>query len=479
MRKYIAIWIMMVLMAWGCDDFLTVKPKSDIKETNLFETAEGCEEAIYGVYSRLGESDTYGRMMRYYLPEMLAQSYIVSVSNNTINQIRDYQHDGAEAREEYGSAWSSMYEAIGYVNNVITNLENVGTGSFKYYDCYLGEMLGLRAFLHFDLLRLFAPNYTSKPDARAIPYVTKWVPKVTPFSTVKEAYGHVISDLKEAERLLEASEKIETATTDDFVTKYRNLHFNLDAAHAMLARVYWMRGDLDSAGFYAEKVISTEKYHFVEKTEVQNMQASIVTAKEAIWGINQLDPLDQLITNFYQANSAFMPRVDYSGFYSNETQNVDMRLNWFRVKKNSQEIGDLKTYFLKFFNEDHYFSPLESTYKGTVGFNLIRISEMYLIAAEALLTTDQVKAMGYYDLVATSRNGASLAELGKAELTREDIDKERYREFFGEGYEWYNMKRENRDLTIHSSSKVVPGTDELYTLTIPNDEFDYRYDGEE
>ena len=54
----------MMVMAWGCDDFLTVKPKSDIKDVELFSTAEGCEDAIYGAYAKLGADGLYGRIER-------------------------------------------------------------------------------------------------------------------------------------------------------------------------------------------------------------------------------------------------------------------------------------------------------------------------------------------------------------------------------------------------------------------------------
>ena len=49
--------------------------------------------------------------------------------------------------------WKQAYTAIGYVNNIIINLENKDEKAFKHYNIYLGEALGLRAYLHFDLLR--------------------------------------------------------------------------------------------------------------------------------------------------------------------------------------------------------------------------------------------------------------------------------------------------------------------------------------
>lgn len=475
MRKYIAIWIFAVMLC-GCDDFLTVQPKSDIKDADLFKTAEGCEEALYGSYSFLGADELYGRMMRYYLPEALAQSYSASNLAEALTDMMDYNHDLSEPREVYGSAWVAMYKAIGYVNDIVTNLEKYGE-DFKYHDCYRGEALGMRAFLHFDLVRLFAPNYTSKPDAQAIPYVTLWMAKVTPFSTVKEVYGKIVSDLKESERLLVGMEEITPKENENFMKK-RNLHFNLDAARATLARVYLTMGNLDSARFYAEQVILTGKYKLADNSEMRNFVACIVSEKEAIWGIEQRDPITTLTKDFYTPVTGILPRTDIQSFYVTTGTDNDLRGQWFRQRSSDQGETAKVSYFLKFFDEEHYYNPSNSPYKGTPGLNMIRVAEMYLIAAEGWMASDPVKATSYFDNVIGSRGRTPLKDAGKT-VTLKDINEERYREFFGEGQEWFNMKRQNRDLLIYSTQTTVPGTDELYTITIPDDEFDYRYMDEE
>lgn len=61
-----------------------------------------------------------------------------------------------------------------------------------------------------------------------------------------------------------------------------------------------------------------------------------------------------------------------------------------------------------------------------------------------------------------------------------DIAKERKREFFGEGQEFYNMKREMRSFYLTSYSwKYMEGNEEMYTIPIPDSEFEFRYDGME
>ena len=93
------------------------------------------------------------------------------------------------------------------------------------------------------------------------------------------------------------------------------------------------------------------------------------------------------------------------------------------------------------------------------GINLIRLPEMYLIAAEALLEKEPEVALEYFDTFIATRGLMKFKDRGQ-KLTLEDIDKERKKEFFGEGQEFYNMKREMRDVYLTAST-----------------EFEFRYDG--
>ncbi|MFR7875028.1 MAG: RagB/SusD family nutrient uptake outer membrane protein [Butyricimonas paravirosa] len=49
--------------------------------------------------------------------------------------------------------WKTSYLAISYLNNIINNLESKSEKDFRHYNLYTGEALGLRAVIHFDLLR--------------------------------------------------------------------------------------------------------------------------------------------------------------------------------------------------------------------------------------------------------------------------------------------------------------------------------------
>ena len=54
------------------------------------------------------------------------------------------------------------------------------------------------------------------------------------------------------------------------------------------------------------------------------------------------------------------------------------------------------------------------------------------------------------------------------------IFNEYHKEMFGEGQVWYNMKRLNKDINSNLDVKVIPASEDIYVIPIPQAEFDYR-----
>lgn len=65
-----------------------------------------------------------------------------------------------------------------------------------------GEAYALRAFLHFDLVRLFGPSYKTGASTKAIPYEETFNNQITELSTVAEVITKALGDLTIAERSL-------------------------------------------------------------------------------------------------------------------------------------------------------------------------------------------------------------------------------------------------------------------------------------
>ena len=108
------------------------------------------------------------------------------------------------------------------------------------------------------------------------------------------------------------------------------------------------------------------------------------------------------------------------------------------------------------------------------GVNLIRLPEMYYIAAECLLRKNDPKAADYFNAVLESRGLVALDDRIPAEsLTIEKITQERYKEFVGEGQTFFNMKRLNLDIQA-ITGEILPAANSIYTVPVPEEEFNYR-----
>lgn len=85
-----------------------------------------------------------------------------------------------------------------------------------------GEALGLRAFLHFDLLRMFGPVYKEHPASKAIPYRIAFDKDATPVLPASEVVDAILKDLNDAEKLLKESDPLDfftDQTDEDFIDK--------------------------------------------------------------------------------------------------------------------------------------------------------------------------------------------------------------------------------------------------------------------
>src|SRR5690606_3273700 len=100
--------------------------------------------------------------------------------------------------------WTLQYTSIDHANNIIANI-TLDEGSKPRLKHLKGQAYALRAFNYLNLVRQYQFTYAKDPHAKAVPLYTEptnpsTVPKER--ATVQEIYDLVLSDLKEAEKLL-------------------------------------------------------------------------------------------------------------------------------------------------------------------------------------------------------------------------------------------------------------------------------------
>lgn len=469
--KYILIVLTLSLAGSACDSFLEVQPKGEVLADDLLKDQKGFENAMYGVYASMNTDNLYGMNLGCYALDLMAQ-YFDSYGNDEATPIGEFDYQNTKVEEVFYTIWSSMYTNISNVNNVLEHLEKQSTSSLKYYDIYKGEALGLRAFMHFDLLRIFSEQITLNPSAGGIPYNTTFSLVAPDVLASEKVYEHIIGDLKVSEQLLKSSEKLLADAGSENYLKDQTIHFNLQAAQAALARVYLTRGEVDSALYYARQVIEAGKQELLKEVEIDGDLAGKLSAKETIFGLYSKNFADQVIKVIHKSTSFYSLALRYNieAIYQQNRVGNDYRWNaWFFYNNQEQKLSKLTDKYV--LNNTEHLRPA-----GQIrGINLIRLPEMYYIAAECLLKKgDYTGALTYFNAVLKSRGLVALDERDPVEtLTLERITEERYKEFVGEGQTFFNMKRLNLDI-VNTEGQTVTASKKVYVVDIPDQEFDYR-----
>ena len=463
----------------ACEDFLNITPEGQIKRDEMLNTTEGIEDALYGVYSQLRSQTLYGQNLSFHTVEVLAQTFSCK-NNTTVTALADYEYTNTDVKAIFDGIWTAMYKNISNVNSILT-APLVAEAEAYPYTIYKGEALGLRAFMHFDLVRLFAEQYTQNPGADGIPYATEFSLNTPEFESLAKNYEHILADLHEAERLLADEEQYKDERT--FMTD-RQIHCNLYAVQALLARVYLTMGNTERAAEYAKKVIDESPYKLNVKTDIYGDVAGVLSEKEALFGIYYAEWYNTVSTMLQQSvdRTSLNPRADIESIYDKEKAGDDYRQNT-DTYFTTIDRGGTPTLRLCKLTEIYELNgqPDNRPQELILGINLIRMPEMYYIMAESLLEEKQDSAATwYFDRVLESRGLTPLASRMPADtVTQELINLERFKEYIGEGQTFYNLKRQNMNISAwddaQNAEKSVAASNDVYVIPIPDSEYENRF----
>lgn len=483
-RLYRFLWLLapVLLGVSSCSKFLDVSPKTELKEGDQFASVSGFYDAVFGIYQKAAEPALYGEDLTFGFLDILAQRYESKVGSLAVfyGATRyDFQTDDL-SRGKIGQIWSSMYNTIAHCNYILQNTEN-GVLSGLDYNIVKGEAIGMRGFLHFELLRLYSPAYldganTSEP---AIQYMDKF--QVTPVArnTVNEVLAKCEADLKEAESLLSVYPTIDrlgtqNTSTADMYKLYRQNHLNFWAVKAALARLYLYKGNKAEALRYAKEVIDSKLFLFVSQPSLivdhTNAAADLTFSSEHVFSVYNAalgkkaeDVFAASTPNAPDQMDLFSMRSKLNAMYENTLSGygTDIR-NPGAVKSLWFELMPAVVYSRKYYNQN------STNPRGSL-IPLIRLSEMYYIAAEA---SEQLSdAVKFLNVVRVARLIPALPVPASAGIMQSEIEKEYRKEFFAEGQLWHYYKRTNK--AVVPDGQGIQMTPSKYVFPYPMQESEY------
>lgn len=474
--------IFTAVLLGACQDWLDVKPKTEVKSDLLFESESGFKDANIGCYMLMGSTSLYGKELTSGLIDILGQQFAVK-AGTTYADIQKYDYENAEYM--VSAIWSQMYTAIANVNNILENID--GKRDIlqpAVFHIFKGEALGLRAFLHFELLRIFGwgdlENHPEYLKLKCIPYVTTYNKVITAQHTEGEVLNFIHRDLEAAADLLDGYDpwsSSPTASDGELIDsegffKNRMTRFNYWAVQATLARVYMWEGNRKEALKIAQ--------HFIDR---QNSISGLAWVRE-----ENIKAEARYADRTFSTEHIF--RLDITNLYENLKYLIDTKINLNdnqtklyheegRAKQRfDSPAGDSDYRYFYLYNKElndqwtnqKFKSVQDATYKNMMP--LIRMTEMYYIAAECLGTLGKDKEA--FDLLNTVRfhRGIPTTYDLKAGVdnVQEQVEREYRKEFLGEGQAFYYYKRLGATAILGADESLVRIPEARYVLEIPEDE---------
>ncbi|WP_432714621.1 RagB/SusD family nutrient uptake outer membrane protein [Pedobacter sp.] len=480
--KNIALLLVIVLSAASCKKgWLDVTSGTEIRSDDQFSSEAGFKDALIGVYISMTDPDLYSKNATYNVIDLLAQQY-ATLPNLALNvDLQSYNYTSVKSVATLDAIWNKSYNSIANINNALANIDkNKALLNPISYSIIKGELLGLRAFLHFDLMRMYGyGNMAKRQDIAAklaIPYVTQFTKELTPQLSYEKTLELLMKDLEEATVLLKEDpiynnpKKPSTYYTEinrDGFYNNREQRMNYYAAKALQARVFQWKGDaasMSNAATAAEEVIAYSAAKLITSPSYAATDALLYP--EHIFTLNVTGFTD--IVNFYldgesatAYNSLLLSSSRAQEVYETANANVGLVDVRFNTMLSSKSRGYVSNKLLQKTN---------ATYKNNMP--LIRIPEMYYIAAESYALTNPTKAVDYLNKVRKSRGIIADITSTDPNVFKEELTKEYRKELLMEGQLFFYYKRLGKTTFTGLGSTVV-ADDKIYVLPYPTSEIEF------
>jgi hypothetical protein len=371
-----------------------------------------------------------------------------------------WQYDGSFTHD----AWPDNYVAIDRVNRVLAAMDGVTAkpGEEILKNQYKGELLALRAYCHFELLRNFASTYDA--DAMGVPYMevsdVNGSPARLSFSAT---IAKINADLLAAKGLIPA----------DFGD---NTRITLPAVSAMQARVALYEKNWDHAITYATEAINSlplASQSVFPKIWKDKSEAEVFWKLKRVTGD---ETIGDVYTHTGYLDDPGGSKINYAASY--KLTNLFDRANDIRfssyivIDAGRQAAGKTPNVVVKYMSDD-------PSNRNLVDIKLYRTGEMYLILAEANAGKNQLSAGAdaLNALRAARITGYVNQSFTDKQTLIDAIMTERFKELAFEGHRHFDLRRQNLPISRNPEDAVnalgavlLKPTDAQYVFPIPNTE---------
>ena len=438
----IILTVLGFMLISSCEDFLDVRPSNYANPETSITTSTDAKVAINGLMRKMTSSLYYGRNFVIY-GDAKGGDFAIRSQGRGLDYYYSFNHSASSGS---GSGfWNQIYHCILQANNLIGNIQKIedeGNGSTLLSE-YKAQAMTARALMYFDLVRLYGKMYNMEKASYGVPLVLEpleFTAQPTRAS-VEEVYTQILKDLGDAAPLLSKNR----ATTKGYINYYVN--------KAIEARVHLFMDNFTGSLAAAEAVINSGSYSLYSNDDWVDSWASQF-GSESIFELAIFPSEADLTTGSL-------------GYYLLRNGKKTGAMGWFMasdywIARMNQDPTDIRWGIMERDESSTTRKGSSLKYVGgtalegdkgsisAVNVKVIRLSEMYLIAAEAALrlpTPDKVKAANYLNQI--RKRAPGLAAATDATVTLDMIIDEKSKEFFAEGLRYFDMLRLNRTIEFN------------------------------
>jgi hypothetical protein len=513
-------------------DFITLNPPTSVDPNVALGTPADLLIALRGAYAGTRNVDLFGRTLPVIGDVMADVGYQHSLNTNRYTLFNNYSFNSTDAN--VAGFWNGAYQVILRANRIIA----APVSTSATVDQYKGEAYALRALMYFTLVQYFARPYTDNPDGLGVPIVLTYDPELKPGrSKVSEVYAQINADLDKAYSMMttftNSSQFSKYAAKALQARVYLTMGQWANARTAALDVInnsgFTPLTAANHASYWANSAVRTDKLETlfeVSSDAVGNLAfdalsyiysqngnyGDLVVSNEFIptvnigipgtggtraFGLVNLTPTGSIasvtITNpgsgYTTAPTITFSAPPFAGTTATGTAVItggqitgititnpgsgytelipvtDVRRALYPIVARSAPNGNVVP------TVDKY-PVISGDYSDT---KVLRLSEMYFIAAEAsYMLNDEANARTYVNFITSRRNAAPITSSGAQLL--EDILTEKRKEFAFEGLRYLDLMRLKRDVVrstnYPSTARTIAYSNFRRILPIPQSEVD-------
>ena len=446
--KNMIVTTVLFLSLASCEkSFLELKPPTSLTPEFALATEADLQVALRGAYSGLKSTALYGRSLMVLGDMMADNTYQSALNTNRYTNFNLYNYLVTDG--DVAGLWNASYTVILRANNIINSpiADNANIQQIK------GEAYAIRALAYYNLVRYFASPYTLDPSKLGVPIITTYQADLKPErAKIADVYTLINKDLTQAYTLM---------------TKFTNSsQFSKYSAKALQAKVYLTMGDKTNAKTAALDVITNSGFTAISSAAHTGYWAGVAPRTDKVETLLEIS-FDAVANNAFDALSYIYLQSGNYGDMLCSSELYDL-FETTDIRKSLYATGTRGGLASVFVNKYSSFTGDHSDTK------VIRMSEMYLIAAEASYPSNTADALKYVNEVTSRRGATAIASSGSALL--EDIITERRKELAFEGERYLDMQRLQRNIArsknYPASALSIDFTNYRRIMPIPQGELD-------